>query len=488
MSIIRSRPGILNPLRPMISDTGRQGSHGRTDVLGRARSDAQRQLPSLFSGRQLFTGIVLRVDNHYLIGNKNAPDSSSVANLLGTENNELIKVRVNIPALDVAKRFPENQNDQSAIDEFMQFTCHNSVLGGRQPIPGDQVIVSVFDTKSQTKIDAGVLLQFHSGTAGGFVDIYGLCTDDNKGNIKPRSAPAEKSKIPNHTAKVSSENPDRVGAAKEIPRQQQPPPPQDPPAPPAPIPSTADPNKPVANPECRKIYMMKSLGDAEADSGVNGNSQAYVDESPLVAGTKPAWRYGKHFADIEVEKWRGQLIEKNMLIKLKEMDKAFQTAMADGTKLKINSGYRGPEKQKSLRMRYMNKDRKRELAMQGWTMDQSTVNGWIGRKYTSLDDFLQNAWGNEDGNFTRPVSSPGGGNSHTAGTAVDIQTGMPNIRKKQAPNRVYRWLVENSWKYGFVRNTRKERWHFHWIGARSAGAATAKGISKNHWSWDGIRV
>ncbi len=471
----------------MLPSAERQGSHGRTDVLAKARSSAQRQLPSLYSGRQLFTGIVLRVDNNYLIGDKNAPDAASVANLLDTENNELIKVRVNIPVLDVAKRFPKGPDDHAAIDEFMQFTCHNSVLGGRQPVPGDQIIVSVFDTKSQTKIDAGVLLQFHSGAAGGFVDIYGICTDDNKGNVKPRSADTKKPKVPNHTAKVDSQNPDRVGAAKEIPPQQEAQPPQEPPTPPVATPSTADPNKPVASPECRKTYMMKSLGNSAEDSGLSGG-QAYIEEKPLVAGTKPAWKYGKHFADIEVEKWRGQLIEKNMLVKLKEMDKAYQAAMGDGTKLRINSGYRGTEKQKSLRLRFMNKDRKRELATQGWTMDQSKVKGWIGRKYTSLEDFLQNAWGNEDGNFTRPVSSPGGGYSHTAGVAVDINTGMPKTRKKLTPNRTYRWLVENSWKYGFVRNTRKERWHFHWIGARSAGAATAKGIPKDHWSWDGLRV
>lgn len=479
------REGILNPKRPMISGKGRQSRTG-IDVIGSMRLYAQEQLPSLYATRQIFVGIVLRVDNDYTIGDKNAADTASVSNLSGTENNELIKIRIKIPELDIAKSSPKGPDDHASIDEHMQFTCHNSVLGGRQPIPGDQVIVAVYDTRSQTTLDAGVIIQFNSGGGSGHIDIFGICTDDNKGDIKPRSASPETATVPNHTAKVGPQNPDRVGSATEIPlREAQPPQPPPPPAP-APTPLTTDPNKTVTKLNCRQKYLLRALGDPEADSGLSGNSQAYVEESPLVPGMKPAWKYGKRIADIEVEKWRGQLIEKNMLVKLKEMDAAFQTAMGDGTKLKINSGYRGPEKQKSLRLRFMNRDRKRELATQGWTIDQSNIKGWAGKRYTSLDDFLQSAWGSDDGNFTRPVSSPGGGFSHTAGIAVDINTGIPPVRTAQTPTRTYRWLVENSWKYGFVRNTRKERWHFHWIGARSAGSATAKNIPKGHWSWDGI--
>lgn len=100
----------------------------------------------------------------------------------------------------------------------------------------------------------------------------------------------------------------------------------------------------------------------------------------------------------------------------------------------------------------------------------------------------------------KPLTAEPGSSRHGNGIAVDLNTGTRD--KKNIPdfgplrNDVYKWLIKNSWKFGFVRAVATEEWHFEFYeGAfksgpyhklKKGGSTTWSGNSSNFYSDLGI--
>jgi LAS superfamily LD-carboxypeptidase LdcB len=112
-----------------------------------------------------------------------------------------------------------------------------------------------------------------------------------------------------------------------------------------------------------------------------------------------------------------------------------EAANKEGIKISITSGFRpayGPnltaktEKGKTIKI----------------TTQEYLYNGWIAKK-----------------RGFNLAAAPGKSN-HGNGIALDLTTGS---RKQRSLNSsVYKWLVTNSWKFGFVRAVKTEEWHFEY--------------------------
>ena len=63
-----------------------------------------------------------------------------------------------------------------------------------------------------------------------------------------------------------------------------------------------------------------------------------------------------------------------------------------------------------------------------------------------------------------PATAPPGISNHGSGIAIDLNTGSRKSPKKigklQPEN--YKWLVKNSWKFGFIRAVSSEEWHYEY--------------------------
>jgi LAS superfamily LD-carboxypeptidase LdcB len=59
--------------------------------------------------------------------------------------------------------------------------------------------------------------------------------------------------------------------------------------------------------------------------------------------------------------------------------------------------------------------------------------------------------------FSPETAAPGKSN-HGNGIALDLNTGSRS--KKTLNEKVYIWLIKNSWRFGFVRTVASEEWHF----------------------------
>ncbi len=76
--------------------------------------------------------------------------------------------------------------------------------------------------------------------------------------------------------------------------------------------------------------------------------------------------------------------------------------------------------------------------------------------------FIQISPNKTQGYFLANVAAPGQSN-HGNGIALDLNTGTRNIDKNHTSplkDATYIWLIQNSWKFGFVRTVKGEEWHF----------------------------
>jgi len=266
---------------------------------------------------------------------------------------------------------------------------------------------------------------------------------------------------PNRARGVNNENPNRVGNVES-----------NPPAPPAPAPPAqpqnqeqGTPGETSGTPKCRKVYSI---------SGINSGQEAHINLANMPAGSKrqvEAWAWGKKIKMITVIKKYGRWITPEVFEAFERMKAA---AAEDDIKLKLNDGYRPVDGQRRLRRKFVLPDRRLDLT------DQFNK-----KKYANFNDFAEYARGKPP-NFKAPINRPGSGSpSHMAGVAIDIQTGIGTIFKRiKSKDRypVYKWLVDNAHKFGFIRNIPKERWHYVYMG-KPATKPTAK-VKAGHWSWD----
>tara|TARA_B100001093_G_scaffold104826_2_gene97098 strand:- start:9696 stop:12857 length:3162 start_codon:yes stop_codon:yes gene_type:complete len=68
-----------------------------------------------------------------------------------------------------------------------------------------------------------------------------------------------------------------------------------------------------------------------------------------------------------------------------------------------------------------------------------------------------------------------GYSKHQSGDAIDIDVGRGDI---------YRWLIQNAWRYGYMRTVAKEEWH--WVYA--PGIDVYSRVPKGHRTWYGVEM
>lgn len=87
------------------------------------------------------------------------------------------------------------------------------------------------------------------------------------------------------------------------------------------------------------------------------------------------------------------------------------------------------------------------------------------KKYPVLEDFIMKA---SSGAYSPATAAPKSSN-HGNGVALDFNTGS-RVPKKGKPalgltnaGKTYQWLVNNGWRFGFVREVATEEWHFDYL-------------------------
>ena len=441
------------------------------EIVGNARQAAiNNNTSKMISGRQVFVGIVMRVDNDYISGTPDAPfKTSPVQGLPLPAPPKTLKIRVFIPEIHAAfgrlnVSWPESEVDHFLINEFTQVVGSMASLGGRKPLVGDCILTSIQNISTLNVLEAGNVLGYaYDGKNSGDiinVGIFQNCTQASRAQANNNANEGRSLPSNNRARSVNEENPNRVGNVESNPQQQEQQQQQQQSN------NTNDtPGATIGTPKCGKVYSM---------AGVDKNEEAHTNLANMPASSRrtvQAWAWGSFIKNITVVKKYGKWFTPELLAAFEKMRAA---AARDNIKIKPNSVYRSPQKQQQLRRRFVMPDRRIDLT------DQITK-----KRYSSFNEFADKAVGKPP-NFDRPVGRPGAGSpGHQAGLAIDLSTGIGNTRRRlKTRDRypVYKWLVDNAHKYGFVRNVPTERWHFAWTG-KPATKPTVR-IAASHWSWD----
>jgi predicted chitinase/LAS superfamily LD-carboxypeptidase LdcB len=134
-----------------------------------------------------------------------------------------------------------------------------------------------------------------------------------------------------------------------------------------------------------------------------------------------------------------------------------ESARKDGVKISINSGFRpafGPNfKGKTSKGKTVNITTQETLRRDKsrWVTSERA-------KFTNDEDFIFKA----RSSAYNPQTAPPGASNHGNGIALDLNSGSRVSLKKVLNNKIYEWLVRNSWKFGFVRAVKTEEWHFEY--------------------------
>lgn len=146
-----------------------------------------------------------------------------------------------------------------------------------------------------------------------------------------------------------------------------------------------------------------------------------------------------------------------------------EAAAKDGIKISISSGFRpafGPNFQaKTSRNKTIDITTQESLRRDKSRWKQSERS-----KYRSDDDYVMNA----PASAFNPATAPPGKSNHGNGFALDLSTGSRVAFSRKLNDKVYIWLVNNSWKYGFVRAVGSEEWHYEYRPKESGQGPYAK--------------
>jgi len=144
-----------------------------------------------------------------------------------------------------------------------------------------------------------------------------------------------------------------------------------------------------------------------------------------------------------------------------------QTAASrDGINLSIVSGYRPAlgtnkvavgSKGSTVSITTQESLRRDTTRWVGYNKNTMTPDSFARSKgFADVNDFVLHATASA---FSPATGKPGGSN-HGKGEALDLNTGS---RSKNTLNEnIYKWLIKNSYKYGFVRAVGSEEWHFEY--------------------------
>ena len=112
-----------------------------------------------------------------------------------------------------------------------------------------------------------------------------------------------------------------------------------------------------------------------------------------------------------------------------------EAAKRDGIIIKVSSGFRAPYD----------------------SIDAKSSKGTVVK--ASSQQYLYDGWIAKKPGFN--LAAKPGGSPHGYGIGMDLNTGGTSKARFSNVNRkIYQWLCENSWKYGFVRSVVNEEWHF----------------------------
>lgn len=155
-----------------------------------------------------------------------------------------------------------------------------------------------------------------------------------------------------------------------------------------------------------------------------------------------------------------------------------EAAAKEGVKISISSGFRpafGPNfTAKTSKNKTINITTQESLRRDKSRWKQSERS-----KYRSDDDFVMNA----PASAYNPATAAPGKSNHGNGFALDLSTGSRVAFSKKLNDKVYVWMVKNSWRYGFVRAVNSEEWHYEYRPKESPNGPYAKvkpeGSNKN---------
>lgn len=180
-----------------------------------------------------------------------------------------------------------------------------------------------------------------------------------------------------------------------------------------------------------------------------------INENPYVEG--------KHKLDLISGSYKGntsdiflcQIHGKPINIKIaNELLDMLEAAKNDGVGLKVTSGFR-PGYKPDLNIK--------------------SKSGVTVKSQSQESLYIQNC---KNGVCT-PATAKAGTSKHGTGIAVDFNTGSRGASFKPLRSDIYKWLIKNSWKYGFVRTVKSEEWHFeYWVEAKKKGPYTK--LDKNN--------
>ena len=218
-----------------------------------------------------------------------------------------------------------------------------------------------------------------------------------------------------------------------------------------------------ANPPATNEQLEKTSPDPVQDASVEKNPKALTGVRGDISGLKDggkfdSWQYGKRIGTEETVIYRGVLVATKIAPFLVSLVNAGKEA---GINYSVNSAFRTNEdqfingKRKSGQNRlydlWQHKDKKKHFTYKGHNPRNPAIS--------------------TTGNL---AASPGRSN-HQNGKAVDLsptKTGTAG----------YKWMVENGWKYGFVRTVKKERWHWEY----RPGARMFDFVPADHSTWDNL--
>ena len=206
------------------------------DIIDNAhKSSLKIDQQSLFANRQVYVGVILRVDNNYLVDNPDSPrpEVAGAIRALMEPTAEtpikpsMIKVRVYIPELHAPKgiltrTWPSGPTDHFTISqEYPEIVGSRESLSGKDPSVGDCILVSIQDPKSQDISNAGNILgyAFENNSEEDIlsVNIFGnsKCGEPRQAaaalRFEVRAAVRERLPAANRARGVNEENPDRPG-------------------------------------------------------------------------------------------------------------------------------------------------------------------------------------------------------------------------------------------------------------------------------------
>lgn len=214
---------------------------------------------------------------------------------------------------------------------------------------------------------------------------------------------------------------------------------------------TTNPTEQTTNPTAAEIA--QATGSTSSNSNASAATASNTNQNPDLEYVNDKMRDNKNVLRtlVVVDK---QPIEEQVAIAYLKMKEA---AAKDGIKLNVNSGFRpafGPVfKGSTSKGNYITITTQESLRRDKsrWIPEQRA-------KFKDDDDYVFNA----SGSAYSPATAPPGKSNHGNAFALDLSTGSRVAFNKKLNDQIYTWLVNNSYKYGFVRGVGSEEWHFEY--------------------------